>query len=174
MKNFKEVLKTSLEMEKKGYIFYLKVIKRAKSKLTKRAFKTLAKDELNHQEAIKRYIFEISQNMPLSDIKKIIKREPESSVKKFFNRPIKPFLEKIKASEDELEAYKTGMEIETAGYNFYKKSMDEAEDRNARSLLDFLLKEESGHFTMLQETYKYLKDPESFFKAEEKPIYEGG
>jgi rubrerythrin len=53
IKNQKEALAASIEMEKQGQAFYLKTAEKAKDKMTRDVFTFLSNEELKHIDSIK-------------------------------------------------------------------------------------------------------------------------
>jgi rubrerythrin len=100
---------------------------------------------------------------------------PHKDIKKrlIFGRRERELMRDISADADELKAYEIAMEMENAGYDFYKKMLASAEDEDVKELYRFLISEEETHFELVSSTHQYLKDPAAWFAKEEKPIVEG-
>lgn len=63
--------------------------------------------------------------------------------------------------------------MELKGYNFYKKSAEEAKHPNVKALFEFLIKEEDAHYHLLSNALSYFKNPGSYFQSEEEWFFEG-
>lgn len=74
---------------------------------------------------------------------------------------------------DGLKAYEIAMKMENEGYAFYKKMFESSTDQDLKDLYKFLLDEEETHYELISSTYKYMKDPQSWFAENEEPIVEG-
>jgi rubrerythrin len=82
--------------------------------------------------------------------------------------------EKVKATTDELEAFKIAMQMEKEGIEFYKKAGLEARTEKEKSLFERLVKEEQQHYDIFVNTYSFLYDTGSWFMWEEHSIVDGG
>ena len=169
-----KALKTSLEMEEIGYKFYTQTVTKAKDLITKRTFRLLAKDEINHREAIKKFYEESSLKESHPSAISLIKKHKSGRPKYIFLKPLTSLRKGASVSRDQLEAYEFAMNLEKDGYNFYKRCLSNTKGVDAKRLFEFLIGQESEHFALLQKTYNYLKNPEHWFLEEERPIVEGG
>lgn len=169
------MLKTALKMEEKGYKMYKQFSVKGDNSATRKVFNTLAKDETGHIKAIKKFYQQSLKpglKLKLSGLLK--ERESAKERKKIFDVPAKKWQRDLSLSKSDEAAYKFALNFETKGYEFYKKSLGQTKEENARKLLLFLTEQENGHYRFLQETYDYLTKPANWFIKEEKPIYEGG
>lgn len=169
------ILKTALAMEEKGYKFYTQTARTSKNQLVQKVFDTLAKDEIFHIQAIKKFYNQTLQPLVKINIQDILKQKAKGTDKnKIFGLAVKKLEKKILLTKDDSQAYKFALDFETKGYEFYHKALSAAKEDSARKLLTFLAKQENEHYRFLQETYEYLAHPDFWFIKEEKPIYEGG
>lgn len=169
------MLKTALKMEEKGYKMYKQFSLKSDNQATRKIFNTLTKDEAGHIKAIKKFYEQTlkpSLKLKLSSLLK--ERESKEEREKIFDVPVKKWQRGLSLSKNDDATYKFALNFETKGYEFYKKSLSQTKEENARKLLLFLTEQENGHYRFLQETYDYLTKPANWFIKEEKPIYEGG
>lgn len=180
MKKNEELIKaltTSLEMEKRGYNFYIKTAKRCTNKIGKQVFETLAEDENRHKDAIEAYYAGATKNEKLPTLSTVIPAHKNIRKRLIFGKneaalfKNKPTV--VATATDELKAYEMAMKMETVGYDFYKKAFESTSNKNIKGLYKFLLSEEQSHFELLSNTHYYLENPASWFITEEKPVVEG-
>lgn len=169
------MLKTALDMEKRGYKMYIQIAGKTNNPTVQKVFNSLAKDEIFHIKAIKNFYEQLlSPGLKLTISNFLKEKESASDKKKIFDISVKKWKKDLSLSKDDNAAYKFGLNFETKGYEFYKKSLAETKEDNVRKLLIFLTQQENEHYRFLQETHQYLTHPENWFIQEEKPIYEGG
>jgi len=163
---------TSIKMEEEGRAFYIKVAGKSKNEYGKRVFEALADDETRHIAAIKQFCDTMSKNDKTPELYAAMPRHKNIKERLIFGKDKSELLKSVRPDADELKAYEIAMGMENDGYNFYKKTLEETKDPNARELYKFLLSEEEAHFELISSTYEYLKDPKSWFVKEERPIVE--
>src|SRR5699024_2346760 len=66
------------------------------------------------------------------------------------------FESKIKATPDQLDAYKLALEKEKESIELYKKMLEEATSDDAKELFKFLIKEEEAHYSIFEEIRRHL------------------
>jgi len=64
----KEMLKKAIEMEEKGYKFYIDSAKKVEDSVTKKTFEFLAKNEIQHIKIIKIFYKGIAKGGAFSDL----------------------------------------------------------------------------------------------------------
>lgn len=160
-------LKIALEFEEKGHDIYSAASKKSKNSVTKKTFEYLAKQESYHIKNIKSYI----KN---EDVPKNLDGDKITKTQEFFNTTTKDFGNKAQLfSNDEIHLYESAMELEQASYDFYKTQKDKAESKEAKKFFEFLVAQENAHFSLLQKTLDFLKEPENYFSKEEQRMFEG-
>jgi len=168
-----KAMKLAIENEHKVRDFYLEHAKELSDELAKKTFIFLADEELKHIDAITEFMKSIHEgNVP--EIEGGPEDEAIGRTKEFFSLSIKEYALKAKATKKDISVYELGLEMELKGYNFYKKSAEEATHPNVKALFEFLVKEEDSHYHLLQNALDYFKDPESYFQSEESWLFEGG
>jgi rubrerythrin len=83
-------------------------------------------------------------------------------------------MKRVKATQDELDAFKIAMQMEKEGVEFYKRAGSEAQTEKEKSLFERLVKEEQQHYDIFANTYFFLSDTGSWFMWEEHSIVDGG
>lgn len=168
-----EAIKTALQNEEKSIKLYADAAKTAKNPVVKKTMLFLAAWEKTHYEKITRLNAHIMGEMALFDVKSECNEDAMCVVKEFFGKNKEEFEKKIKGTKDDAKVYETGMEIEKAGFQFYKKAAKDSDDEEAKQLFDFLAGEENVHYLFLEDQHAYLSKPGSWFLDEERWILEG-
>ncbi len=170
--NLAQALKTAIEMEIKGYNFYQEVAAKTKNALTRDIFNALSKDEALHRGAIEKYYCTIKEKKDLPPLTSIVSKAAKRD-RSIFSKSFDVLTDSLSSESDIVDAYKTAMELERAGYEFYQNIFNSVEETELKDLFKFLLKEENEHYTLIQNTYEYLTRPQDTFDDEERPFFEG-
>lgn len=96
------------------------------------------------------------------------------NVKSVFETLKDEMMEKVEATNDELEAFKIAMKMEQEGVEFYKKTLARATKQKEKALLEKLIKEEQQHYAIFSNSYQFLANTGSWFLWEERAIVDGG
>lgn len=147
------------EFEKNGANFYIELGMKADNLLTKKLFYTLAKQEIEHLEAIENFVLSRSY-----EIKKEEKIEEE--IKKIFME-----LKEKSKTENQLKGYETGLELEKKSYSHYEKLYKEAVDEEEKKLYKFLMEQEKEHIESIVNVYSYLSGTGDWFHKEESRVW---
>lgn len=168
-----EEMKKAIEMEINGQKFYLEMEGKTKNALAKKVFSSLAKDEQDHTNAIKKFSENILGNNDLPDMGTVITRDHKQGDESVFGVSPRQLGQKAGLEDSDIGGYRIAMQMERDGYNFYKECRDRASDEKIKKLFQFLIEEESAHYQALDESYEYLTHPDDWFAREERPIFEG-
>jgi rubrerythrin len=169
----KEMLKKAIEMEEKGYKFYIDSAKKAEDSVTKKTFEFLAKNEIQHIKIIKAFYKNMAKEDIFPDLTPGDIQDQVSEDIMIFARSIKDLKEKIKPSETDKEALEFAIEFENFGYSYYQKFLKESKDKNLIELLSFLLKEEDRHCKALMNIHTYITDSANWYMYEEGSFPQG-
>jgi rubrerythrin len=82
-------------------------------------------------------------------------------------------MERVKATSDDLEAFKIGMQMEKEGLEFYRNLLAEATTEKEKNLYEKLIHEEEEHYNIFANTYDFLNDTGNWFMWEDHSIVEG-
>ncbi len=170
---FKGMLKKALEMEEKGYKFYIDSAKKVEDSVTKKTFEFLAKNELQHIKIIKSFYEGMVKGGVFPNLTPDDTQDKASEDITIFARNIKDLKEKIKPSENDKEALEFAIEFENSGYSYYQKFLKESKDKNLAKLLSFLLKEEDRHCKALMNIHTYVTDSANWYMYEEGSFPQG-
>ncbi len=156
---------TAVRMETDAMKFYHEASQRTSHPFARRMFEGFIKDENRHLKMLT----EILKGLDL----KIEKKRPKSEIKTVFSELKEQMMSRISASTDEMDAVKVALDFEAKGYEFYRKAAVDATDHKEKKLFSALADEEQEHYSILQNTYAFLKDTGDWFMWEEQGILEG-
>ena len=163
-KNILKVLSESLEMEKKGHVFYKEGATRIKNSLGRRMLTRLAEDELIHMNRI-RDIYESVTAGTIEDVK--IAEPPDEDFDTIFTRMRKQMEEAVEdlteVGVDDEEIINVALELESHAKFYYSEAAEKAENEIVKKFYEMLAIEENRHYDLLVNTNKYLENPALFF-----------
>jgi rubrerythrin len=172
IKNQKEALAASIEMEKQGQAFYLKTAEKAKDKMTRDVFTFLSNEELKHIDSIKQfYEAEIAGKTVKFDA--IIDDAKNDNAKKAINKLFSGLDKKAPVDKTDMEAYKFARDFEKNGEKFYREAVAKATNPQVKRLFEFLVEEELRHFQMIDDSIAFMENPSEWFHRKEKWHVEG-
>ncbi|MBN2058382.1 MAG: ferritin family protein [Candidatus Saganbacteria bacterium] len=168
--------KLAIELEKKGYDFYMTTAQKTTNPLAKSTLESLAERELVHEAKIKEFYQDLTKKQKLpSDWLKGVEVPPKRE------QLLQPILKRLKAAlnqdfqtEQALnEAYQIAEGLEKESYNLYTDIAKKSDDEITKKFYSALAQEEQEHYAILDETMQYLNNPGDWFKKEERWIVEG-
>ncbi|HTG01152.1 MAG TPA: ferritin family protein [Nitrospirota bacterium] len=160
-----DTLDIALKMERDAIAFYTEAARKTHYPAGKKMFQSIVEDEKRHLEMISQIIK--GMNISHKDV------SPFKEVTTIFNAMKNEMMQKVEATDDELEAFKIAMRMEQEGKEFYEKAAAGAKSDKEKSLLNRLVEEEKQHYAMFANTYQYLSDTGNWFMWEERGIVEG-
>lgn len=176
MKELLADTKLAIELEKKGYDFYMQTSAKTDNPLARSTLTSLADRETEHLAKITEFYKNLTGEQKLkNDWLKGVEVPPRKE------ELLRPILRKLKdnlnkkfeTQADINEAYKVAEGLERDSYNLYTKISQEHEDETIKKFYAALAAEEQEHFEILDETLEYLNNPGDWFKKEERWIVEG-
>jgi len=170
MKTPESPMELAIKFEVDGREYFLKAAEKVKHPLGKSMFEALARDESRHIQAIKRIKAGLKEGDEWPD--ECLPAKSGAS-KNIFKDARQNMDKDIKPDENDLEVIKKALELEMKGHRFYKELADKESDPKAKKFYELLANEEKGHYTLLQNTEEYLRNPEDWFCKEEGSIFEG-
>ena len=175
MKNklLQESLKTALDMEKRGHKFYKQMSQKCINGITRKMFDFLAKSEMEHIESIERFYHTLKEKdeFPTLSLKENTRKRKEDLT--IFAMKTKELKSKIKPSDSDKKACEFAMEFENSGYRYYENILKKTKNKNLIKLLKFLLKEESQHFSGIENLHTYLTDSRNWYMYSEGSFPQG-
>ena len=160
-----KAIETAVKMETDAMRFYHEAAEKTKHPFARRMFQGFVRDEDRHLKMLK----EILSGMDL----KIVSLHPKAEIRTVFSELKEQMMERVSASTDEIEAVQVALDFETKGFEFYKQAAADAADERERALFSALANEEQEHYSILQNTYSFLKDTGNWFMWQEQGILEG-
>lgn len=144
MKDLSEVLKTALEIEKKGQEFYLEASRRVSDVVISSILISLMHDEEAHARTIEQYYgaLQRAQNWPPPEESPLISSQ---------ERIAKVVAESGNIGPDATfqNIYESARQLELRSRDFYRAERENADDPRVAKLLDFLTNMEAIHIEML-------------------------
>ena len=159
-------IQIAIKMETDAIKFYQEAAEKTQHPVGKKMFLTITEDEKRHLEALSKIFKEMDVH-----IKEL---SPMEKIKTVFETMKDQMQTRIKATSDELEAFKIAMQMEKEGVEFYKKFASEAQKEIEKKLFERLVKEEEQHFAIFSNTFSFLDDTGNWFMWEDHSIVEGG
>ena len=159
-------IEIAIRMETDAINFYSEAAGKTQNPVGKKMFLTIIEDEKRHLDTLSQ-IFK-GLHIDLKDV------SPMKNIKTVFEKMKNEMMQRVKATTDELEAFKIAIQMEKEGVEFYKKAATEAQTEKEKSLFERLAKEEQEHYSIFSNTYFFLSDTGSWFMWEEHSIVDGG
>lgn len=158
-------IETATKMETEAINFYREAATKTSHPVGKAMFLSIVEDEKRHLQMLS----DLLKGLDL----KIQDLSPMQAIKTVFEEKKDVMMQRIAASEDELEAFKVAMEMEKEGKEFYLKHAQSLTKDLEKKLFQRLAQEEEEHFKIFSNTYHFLKDSGNWFMWEERSIVEG-
>jgi rubrerythrin len=156
-------LEVAMKMETDAVEFYTEALQKVKYPAGKKMLEAIIGDEKRHIEMVSQLIKGL--NISSSDV------SPKKKVKTIFESMKNEMMQKMTASQDEMEAFKVAMTMEKEGVAFYKKALAEAATDKEKALFKQLVAEEEQHYALFANTCQYLKNTGAWFMWEEGAIH---
>lgn len=156
----------ALKMETDAIKFYGEAAAKTNHPAGKKMFLSVVEDEKHHLEMLSHLFKGVELTMHNASAL--------GQVKTIFEQMKDQMMQRITATEDELEAFKIAMQMEQQGAEFYRKAAKEAPTDKERKLFERLVHEEEEHFALFSNTYNFLKDTGNWFMWQEYSIVDGG
>jgi rubrerythrin len=159
-------IEIAIKMEKDAIDFYTKAAEKTSHPTGKKMFESVTEDEKRHLRLLSQIFKEIDISM--DDI------SPMRNIQTIFQSMKDAMMQRVLATQDELEAFKIAMQMEQEGVAFYKKVEAEAGRPKEKALFERLIREEQQHYDIFSNTYNFMKDTGNWFMWEEHSIVDGG
>jgi rubrerythrin len=174
------VLRRAMQIEREGYRFYADAAGRAVSDRGKEVFRGLAGDEVRHlhlllveYEALDSGRGWIDPTAALDQHVEFDPANPDLPGEEYPG-PMPIFTPaRVPSLDNDLAALEFAMETEQMSYDLYKRSAEVQENPAAKETYEILAAEENGHYLLLQSSFDYLTDNQTWWDTEELPFFEG-
>lgn len=159
-------IEIAIRMEKDAISFYTEAAGKIANPVGKKMFLSITEDEKRHLQALAGIFREVDIKME--------EVSPMKNMQTVFVSLKDEMMKRVRATSDELEAFRIAMRMEKEGVEFYKKAEAEAATEKEKALFARLIKEEEEHYAVFANTQFFLSDTGSWFMWEEHSIVDGG
>ena len=148
-------LQQALELERSGYRFYTEAAARTQDAKGSAMFRSLADDEVMHQQVIERQIDALSADEGWV-LPEGVKDVEVDLVSPLFPEGKIDFEKAIQPDASDLDALLFALKIESDSFDLYTEQAKAAQDPNAKRLYEYLVGAERTHFNLLMLNYESL------------------
>ena len=159
-------IEIAIRMEKDAISFYIEAAGKIANPVGKKMFLSIAEDEKRHLQALAGIFREV--NISMEEV------SPMKNMQTIFESLKDEMMKRVRATSDELDAFRIAMRMEKEGVEFYKKAEAEAATEKEKALFARLIREEEEHYAVFANTQFFLSDTGSWFMWEEHSIVGGG
>ncbi|MFA5517244.1 MAG: ferritin family protein [Desulfuromonadales bacterium] len=145
-----EVIRSAMEIEKKGHLFYSTVAQRAKSELAREVFSWLAQDEVNHLKTLEELVPRYQEGAFWENEEEFLPYLRRMATEEFFPAPER--LEQFLQNEDaDLQSLDLAIEAEEKFADYFHRAAENARTPEGREAFVWLAAEENRHAAVLKE-----------------------
>ena len=148
-------LSEAIQAERDGSSFYLMAAQTCKDPTGKQVFKSLAQEEMDHQEYLSAQHQSVLATGQLDRSLKLGSRVALTGESPIFSPQIK---ERIKDAHFEMSALSIGIQLEQSAIEHYSRAADAAEDPAVAEFFRELVRWETGHHQALLRQQELLKE----------------
>lgn len=160
-----EAVKTATKMETDAIAFYDEAANKTQHPFGREMFKGFVKDEKRHLAMLQNLFKGLGLKEDFAS--------PKEEIKTVFSMLRDQMMQRAEVIQGELDAVKIALDMEKAGFDFYKNAAANAPTPEEKKLFDRLTIEENDHFSILNETYTFLENTGQWFMYEERGVIEG-
>ncbi len=161
-----QVIRLAIETEIDGYRYFNSAAERAVHDRARDMWMGLAADEIEHMKILQAQLRELGKPDADDD-------EPSEAKDKAVIAPTTSVPDSVN-KDDDLAALQVGLEVEARTRDFYAKAATETRNAVMRATYERLAEMESGHYRLVDETYRFLADPQGWNFDQVRPISDGG
>jgi len=158
-------IEIAIKMEQDAIKFYKEAADKTRHPVGKKMFLTITEDEKRHLQMLSQIFKDV--NIKISEV------NPMQKMKTVFESMKDQMMERVAATNDELEAFKIAMHMEKEGIDFYQEAERGAKAEKEKALFERLIKEEQQHYAIFSNTYNFMRDTGNWYMWEELSIVEG-
>ncbi len=163
-----KALEKSLDFERRGSEFYLRLAIDTEQDLAKNLFYSLAKQEIDHMIRIEEILDALKRDTPWPAVPSGKMDEIEVQMKEIFDK----LDEKRRGEElDNIKGYQLAIDMEREGYHMYKEFSENAVHEKEKQFFLALIEEEKSHLHALDNVYYFLTQSRDWFSAEETKVW---
>jgi rubrerythrin len=165
MRSDYQVIRLAIETEIDGYRYFNSAAERAVHDRARDTWMSLAADEIEHMKILQAQLHGLGKpetdDDDTSEAKDKAVIAPTSTVPESVNR------------DDDLAALQIGLDVEARTRDFYAKAATETENAAMKAVYEQLAAMEDGHYRLIDETYRFLADPQGWNFDQVRPISDG-
>jgi rubrerythrin len=159
-------IEIAIKMEKDAIDFYTKAAEKTIHPAGKKMFQSITEDEKRHLHMLSQIFREV--DIKMDDV------SPMRNMQTIFESMKNSLMQRVIATQDELEAFKIAMQMEQEGIAFYRQVETETREEKEKALFERLIREEQQHYDIFANTYNFMNDTGNWFMWEEHSIVDGG
>ncbi len=148
----------AIQMELDGEKYYREQAEKNKGTALYTIFTLLAKDEKFHAETLRKKAdklpYELTDKNALSEYENVFKNMDD-------------FKQSIKASPDQIDAYRMALEKEKESIELYEKMISQANDSQSEELFKYLITQEKSHYKIFDELVHHLRHAHEWIESAE-------
>lgn len=148
-------LLTAMKAERDGHSFYLMAANSTGDPKGRTVFETLAREELDHLQFLKKHYESVTTTGKLSDSARLGPKMELTGASPLFSEGIK---KRVKEAHFEMSALSIGIQLELDAMNFYRVQAEQCEDPQAKDFYSELSAWETGHYQALLMQQEELKE----------------
>ena len=152
------ILEFAMNMELEGEKYYTEQAEINKANSLSVIFLMLAKDETMHFKVLENRVNKLSYDLKQT--------ETLAEAKNIFSN-MGDLKNEIKQMPNQLDVYRAALENEKASITLYQKYLSEATDDESKSLFEYLLKQEKGHYALIDQLVSIVSRPEEWVESAE-------
>lgn len=160
-----EAVATAIKMETDAIAFYGQAANKTEHPFGREMFRGFVKDEGRHLAMLQNLFKGLGLKEDFAS--------PKEEIKTVFSILKDQMMLRAEVIQSEMDAIRIALDMEKAGFDFYKKAAANAPTPEEKKLFDRLTVEENDHFSILNETYTFLENTGQWFMYEERGILEG-
>jgi rubrerythrin len=145
------VLRNAVEMEIQGKDFYERAAERMTNQKGKDMFLKLVEQERVHVDVLENQLNMFVHDKGWLSLKQLKTGASTPKISVFQDSDIKKI--EIGSSSGELEVIKLGIEVERKSVEYYRAAGNDIQNKNAKTVFNWLVAQETGHLTTLQAEY---------------------
>jgi rubrerythrin len=159
-----DILQRSIQLEEKGYQYYMESSVKVKNSLCKRTLERLASDEKQH---IRRFteIYNALSEQRLDQVKiEVISPTTFDEIFKRLAQQLKGAVDEMtEVGVDDTEALEMALDLENHTRFFYQDAAKKADNPKLKEFYQLLAAEEQAHYDVLRKSIDFMQDPSLFF-----------
>lgn len=161
-----QVIRLAIETEIDGYRSFNSAAERAVHDRARETWMSLAADEIEHMKLLQAQLRELGKPEPDDD--DAVEAKDKAVIAPTTTVPADANL------DDDLAALQVGLEVEARTRDFYAKAATETGSSTMKATYEGLAAMEAGHYRLVDETYRFLADPQGWNFDQVRPISDGG